>query len=69
MNPRYDELTAQYLQVGLIYKTMLGVKDAEAYLQSVGIPGHLIYRVLHSDEHRHLLSGQSVPGTGDLHGR
>lgn len=52
MNSRTDVLTAQHLQVGLVYKQMLGLEEAEAYLRSAGIQPHLIYRVLYSDEHR-----------------
>ncbi|MBB3224902.1 hypothetical protein [Pseudoduganella umbonata] len=51
-------LTAQHLQVGLVYKNMLGAAEAESYLRSVGIAPHLIYRLLYSEEHRPL---QQVP--------
>lgn len=54
MYSRTDELTAQHIQVALVYKQMLGVQEAEEYLLSVGIPAHIIYRVLQSDEHRHV---------------
>lgn len=52
MNTRKDILTEQHLQVGLVYKQMLGTEEAELYLRSVGIPQHLVHRVLHSDERR-----------------
>ncbi|MBB3221686.1 hypothetical protein [Pseudoduganella umbonata] len=54
MNSRKDVLTAQHLQVGLVYKEMLGTSEAEAYLRSVGIAPHLINRLLYSDDHRQI---------------
>lgn len=67
MKSRSDELTEQHIQVGLVYKQMLGVHEAESYLRSVGIAPHLIYRVLHTENHRHHpldLTVQKEQGTG-----
>lgn len=49
---RNDALTAQRLEVALIYKTMLGNNEARKYLESVNISILLIDRILNSTDHR-----------------
>lgn len=49
---RLDTLTAQRLEVAIVYLEMLGFDDANEYLQSVGMPSDLAYRVLHSTSRR-----------------
>lgn len=49
---RYDALSAQRLEVALVYKEMLGDADARKYLESVAMPSALINRVLDSPDHR-----------------
>lgn len=43
---RKDLLTAQRVQVGLVFKEMLGVDDAAAYLRNSGVAESVIVRVL-----------------------
>lgn len=49
---RLDALTAQRLEVALVYLAMLGFDDASEYLRSVAMPSDLAYRVLHSTHRR-----------------
>lgn len=49
---RHDALTAQRLEVALVYKDMLGVDAAKAYLESVDMPLTLADRVIGSELHR-----------------
>lgn len=53
MGTRTDVLTAQHFQVALVFKKMLGLEEAIAYLRSARVEQHLIDRVLLSDNHRH----------------
>lgn len=49
---RYDALSAQRLEVALVYKEMLGDAEARKYLESVAMSSTLINRVLGSPNHR-----------------
>jgi CheY-like chemotaxis protein len=49
---RYDALSAQRLEVALVYKEMLGDAEARKYLESVAMSSTLIDRVLDSRNHR-----------------
>lgn len=49
---RYDALTAQRLEVALVYKEMLGYEEARKYLKSVSMPSALTDRVLDSELRR-----------------
>lgn len=50
---RLDALTAQRLEVAVVYLEMLGFDDASEYLRSVAMPSDLADRVLHSTHRRH----------------
>lgn len=43
---RLDRLTAQRVEVAIVFKEMLGVEDAIAYMDANGIPQHIAERVL-----------------------
>lgn len=49
---RYDALTAQRLEVALVYREMLGYNDAKRYLESVAMPLTLANRILNSTHRR-----------------
>lgn len=49
---RHDALTAQRLEVALVYKEMLGYDEARKYLESVAVPLTLASRILDSAHHR-----------------
>jgi DNA-binding response OmpR family regulator len=49
---RTDELTAQRIEVALVYQQMLGTADAQDYLSSLGVPEPVARRVLLSDATR-----------------
>jgi CheY-like chemotaxis protein len=49
---RTDELTAQRIEVALVYQQMLGTVDAQDYLSSLGVPESVARRVLQSDATR-----------------
>lgn len=49
---RLDALTAQRLEVAIVYLEMLGFDDAYDYLRSVAMPSDLAHRVLHSKHRR-----------------
>lgn len=43
---RKDILTAQHVEVGIVFDKMLSREDALAYFTRVGVPAHVIRRVL-----------------------
>ncbi|GGX99732.1 hypothetical protein GJV26_07750 [Massilia dura] len=49
---RLDLLTAQHVVVGLIFQEMLSTPEADAYLQTANVPGHVVSRVLFSAHKR-----------------
>lgn len=49
---RKDRLTAQHIDVALVYKDMLGMADAMAYLQREQISREIAERVLLTDRRR-----------------
>jgi CheY-like chemotaxis protein len=51
---RHDSLTAQRLDVALVYQTMLGYAAAKDFLRSVAMPEMLADRVLNSSSYRSL---------------
>lgn len=44
--PRTDLLTAQRVEVALVFRLMLGSEEAEHYLRRAGVPECVIARVL-----------------------
>jgi len=49
---RRDRLTAQRIDVGLVFLEMLSAVDAVAYLQRCKIPAHISERVLAGKDER-----------------
>lgn len=45
-NSRHDSLIAQHLEVAMIYKEMLGLDEARAYLEREHIPRDVAERIL-----------------------
>lgn len=54
---RIDHLTAQRVEVGLVFYEMLGEADALAYLRGEHIPAEVIERVLKYPQHRRKYDG------------
>lgn len=46
LHERRDHLTAQKVEVGLVFQKMLSTEEAQAYLLRNGVPGPVIARVL-----------------------
>ena len=46
LNERKDQLSAQKVEVALVFQQMLGTAEAEAYLAMNGFPAEMIARVL-----------------------
>jgi hypothetical protein len=60
-NERKDRLTAQKVEVALVFQQMLGRAEAEGYLVSNGVPEPVIERVLlHPERRRCTGAGSSV---------
>jgi len=53
---RQDQLTAQHINVALVYKDMLSLADAMAYLQQEQIPQEIANRVLLTGQRREVQS-------------
>jgi hypothetical protein len=51
---RRNFLFSQRLDVALVYKEMLGINDARAYLARENMPEHIAERVLSSGKRRHI---------------
>lgn len=51
---RQDALTAQRIEVALVYLEMLGYEDARRYLESVAMPPMLSHRILNTAQRRTL---------------
>lgn len=49
---RRNTVTAQHVDVALVYKEMLGIEEAMAYLVRENIPESIAERVLHTGERR-----------------
>lgn len=49
---RTNQLMAQKVDVGIVFLDMLGAADGVAYLQRVGVPGHVIERIMHPQQRR-----------------
>lgn len=49
---RTDVLTAQHVEVALVFQKMLGTRDAEEYLRNARVPWDVIARVLYSRQIR-----------------
>ncbi|HEX8479184.1 MAG TPA: hypothetical protein VF663_12660 [Telluria sp.] len=46
LNERKDQLSAQKVEVALVFQQMLGTAEAEAYLALNGFPAEMIARIL-----------------------
>lgn len=51
-NPRRDKLLSQHIEVALVYKQMLGMEEAIAYLQRENIPSDIAEQVLDGGHER-----------------
>ena len=51
-NSRHDSLIAQHIQVAMIYKEMLGLDEAMAYLEREHIPRNIAERILQTEQAR-----------------
>lgn len=51
-NLRSKNLVAQHVEVALVYKDMLGLDEAMAYLEREGVPQDVVNRVLLTAHHR-----------------
>jgi hypothetical protein len=49
---RSKHLVSQHVEVALVYKDMLGLDEATAYLARQGVPGDVAERVLLTDQRR-----------------
>ena len=52
-NMRSKHLVAQHIEVALVYKDMLGLDEAMAYLERESVPHDIAKRVLLTDQRRH----------------
>ena len=52
-NVRSHRLVSQHVEVALVYKEMLGLDEASAYVARTGVPDHVAERVLPTDRKRH----------------
>lgn len=52
LNQRKDHLTAQKVEVALVFQQMLSTVEAQAYLVRNGVPAAVIERVLHQPQSR-----------------
>ncbi len=52
LNLRTDHLTAQKVEVALVFQQMLSTPEAQAYLEHNGVPPEVIDRVLFHPEMR-----------------
>jgi hypothetical protein len=51
---RRDVLTAQRIEVGLVFLEMLGLDDAKEYYERIGLPPQLFRRILEAKADRRL---------------
>ena len=56
---RHDRRKSQHIEVALVYKEMLGLDEARAYLEQQHIPKDIAERVLHTERRR--LSPSAAP--------
>jgi hypothetical protein len=49
---RQNRLVSQHLEVALVYKEMLGIDEAKAYLLQENVPEHIAERVLCTGQKR-----------------
>ena len=49
---RHEKLISQHIDVALVYKEMLGLDDAQAYLERLHIPPEIAQRVLFTERKR-----------------
>jgi hypothetical protein len=60
--PRLNRLAAQRLDAALVYKEMLGIDEAMAFLQRENVPENIAERVLCSRSRRHVFeAGAQYP--------
>jgi hypothetical protein len=55
---RHNLLDSQRLDVALVYKKMLGINEAMAYLVRENVPEHIAERVLYSGKRRHVFDAK-----------
>lgn len=60
---RRNLLFSQRLDVALVYKKMLGIDEARAYLLRENMPEHISERVLCSGRRRHIFAANVLSGT------
>jgi hypothetical protein len=60
---RRNDLITQRLEVALVYKDMLGLAEAMAYLEQEGIPKAISERVLLTQQRRHVVDAAGVPNS------
>lgn len=60
-NLRSKNLIAQHIEVALVYRDMLGLGEAMAYLEREGVPRDTAERVLLTDRHRQQQEGPPPP--------
>jgi hypothetical protein len=51
-NARYDNLLSQHVEVALVYKDMLGLDEARAYLEREHVPRDVAERILNTGRTR-----------------
>ena len=56
--PRYNTLVSQRLEVALVYKEMLGINEARAYLLREDVPENIAERVLCTGRRRHFFDAK-----------
>ena len=63
---RHEKLISQHIDVALVYKEMLGVDDAQAYLNRQNIPRDVAERVLFTEQKRLPRPAQTAPRPASL---
>lgn len=58
-SPRHNLLVSQRLDVALVYKEMLGINEAMAYLLRENVPENIAERVLYTGRRRHVFDPKS----------
>jgi hypothetical protein len=59
--PRHNTLISQHLDVALIYKEMLGINEAMAYLLKENVPENIAERILYTGRRRRFFAAETQP--------